>query len=157
MRKKILFIIGSLNQTQQAHAVGQQLENEYECYYTHFYGDGLIRLAVELGIVNNTVLGRESHFYKQTAVYAHALIYTDGNVDEMIANCDVLITQYSTVVYTGIALGQEVYSYFDVEKLKKLSPWQNGGTSAQRIANVCRTVLEEGLAVARERFDYALA
>ncbi len=39
-----------------------------------------------------------------------ALIFSDGPTEEMIANCSVLITQYSTVVYIGLALGKEVYS-----------------------------------------------
>lgn len=77
------------------------------------------------------------------ALAPEALILTSGNVDHMIANCDVLITQYSTVVYTGILLGKEVYSYFDVDLLRQLAPWQNGGTSGQRIAQVCRMVLVE--------------
>jgi hypothetical protein len=34
-------------------------------------------------------------------------IYTNGNVNHMIANCDELITQYSTLVYVGIALGKK--------------------------------------------------
>jgi len=71
-----------------------------------------------------------------------ALIYTEGNTDHMIANCEELITQYSTVVYTGIALGKKVHSYFDVEQLKKLAPIQNGGESAFRIADICRKYLE---------------
>lgn len=68
-------------------------------------------------------------------------IYTDGNVDHMIANCSALICQYSTVVYTGIALGKEVHSYFDLEMLKQLAPMQNGGVSGQNIARVCRHIL----------------
>ena len=70
-------------------------------------------------------------------------IYTDGNVDHMIANCSALICQYSTVVYTGIALGKEVHSYFDLEMLKRLAPMQNGGVSGQNIARVCRHILLE--------------
>lgn len=66
------------------------------------------------------------------------LIYTEGNTDEMIANCVELITQYSTVVYVGIALGKPVHSYFDVADLKRKLPWQNGGTSSRRIAAICR-------------------
>jgi len=66
----------------------------------------------------------------------------------MIANCDALITQYSSVVYIGLALGKEVHSYFDVEKLKRLTPLQNGGTSGRNIAQVCRGLLEG-------RFSYA--
>jgi hypothetical protein len=70
------------------------------------------------------------------------LIYTEGNTSHMIANCEELITQFSTVVYTGIALGKKVYSYFDVEELKQLSPLQNGGRSAQNIADLCRQYIE---------------
>ena len=66
------------------------------------------------------------------------LIFTDGNTDHMIANCAELITQYSTVVYVGLALGKPVHSYFDVEDLRRKQPWQNGGTSARRIATICR-------------------
>ena len=64
----------------------------------------------------------------------------------MIANCDVLIAQNSSVVYTGLALGKEVYSYLDDEMLKKLLPIQNGGKSAERIAEVCRQLVNTPLA-----------
>lgn len=77
------------------------------------------------------------------ALAPKAMILASGNVDHMIANCEALVTQYSTVVYTGILLGKEVYSYFDVDLLRQLAPWQNGGTSGQRIAQVCRMVLVE--------------
>jgi hypothetical protein len=71
-----------------------------------------------------------------------ALIYTEGKTEHMIANCEELITQYSTVVYIGIALGKKVHSYFDVEQLKRLAPIQNGGASAGAIANLCRRYIE---------------
>lgn len=70
-----------------------------------------------------------------------AHVYDEGKTDHMIANCDVLITQYSTVVYTGLALGKECHSYFDLEQLRKLVPWQNGGASARNIAGVCEEIL----------------
>jgi hypothetical protein len=76
---------------------------------------------------------------KEINTYAPgALIYTEGNTDDMIANCDILITQYSTVVYTGLALQKEVHSYFDVNQLRQLTPIQNNGTSAKNIAEICR-------------------
>ncbi|MFO7663314.1 MAG: hypothetical protein R6X18_12080, partial [Chloroflexota bacterium] len=68
-------------------------------------------------------------------------IYTDGNIDHMIANCEALVCQYSTVVYTGIALEKEVHSYFDLEMLKQLMPLQNGGMSGHNIAQLCRHIL----------------
>ncbi len=65
-------------------------------------------------------------------------IYTEGNTEEMIANCAELITQYSTVAFVGLALGIPVHSYFDVADLQRKLPWQNHGTSARRIADICR-------------------
>jgi len=70
------------------------------------------------------------------------LIFSNGNTNHMIANCCELITQYSTVVYTGIALGKKVHSYFDIEELYRLAPIQNGGTSAKNIAQICRGYID---------------
>ncbi len=67
-----------------------------------------------------------------------ARIYTDGSSNDMIANCCELITQYSTLVYVGIAMDKKVHSYFDLDMLYRLMPEQNGGTSALRIAELCR-------------------
>lgn len=72
-----------------------------------------------------------------------ALVYTNGNPHEMIANCDALVTKFSTLVYTGIALGKDVYSDFTVEMLRKLSPLQNGGASANNISIIARNLLEQ--------------
>jgi len=72
---------------------------------------------------------------------AGTLVFSSGNTNHMIANCGELITQYSTVVYTGIVLGKKVHSYFDLDKLKRLAPVQNGGTSAKNIAQICRAYI----------------
>jgi|WetSurMetagenome_2_1015567.scaffolds.fasta_scaffold301727_1 hypothetical protein len=66
-----------------------------------------------------------------------ALVFSDGNTNEMIANCSTLITKYSSVVYIGLALGKEVYSSFDINKLKLMTPLQNNGDSAKNIAGIC--------------------
>jgi len=71
-----------------------------------------------------------------------AMILTEGNTEHMIANCSVLVAQYSTVAFTAAALGKEVHSYIDSELLQRILPIQNGGTSAKRIADVCRHLLE---------------
>jgi len=71
-----------------------------------------------------------------------ALVFAEGDTGHMIANCAELITQYSTVVYMGIALGKKVHSYFDVPTLHRLAPIQNGGRSAQNIAAICRSYIE---------------
>ncbi len=71
-----------------------------------------------------------------------ALVFASGNTNHMIANCDVLITRFSSVVYVGLALGKQVYSEFKIDELQRQLPIQNGGTSAYRIAGVCRVLLE---------------
>lgn len=72
-----------------------------------------------------------------------SIILNSGNTNHMIANCDILVTSYSSVVYVGLALGKKVYSSFKLEYLKKLLPVQNGGQSAKNIADISRLMLEE--------------
>ncbi|MFC2133873.1 hypothetical protein ACFLTH_04590 [Bacteroidota bacterium] len=71
-----------------------------------------------------------------------ALVYTEGNIHEMIAKCETLITRFSSVVFTGLALGKEIYSEFDLAELKHLLPIQNGGSSAKNIAKLGIDLLE---------------
>ncbi|MEI7491115.1 MAG: hypothetical protein WCK92_06950 [Bacteroidota bacterium] len=70
-----------------------------------------------------------------------ALVYSDISINPLIANCDVLVTKYSSVVYIGMALGKEVYSDFSLDILQKLTPVQNGGNSAKEIAKIARQTL----------------
>src|SRR5262249_42658435 len=78
----------------------------------------------------------------------HALIYATGSAEEMIANCSVLITRFSSTAYVGLALGKEVYSDFDVEDLRKKMPIQTGA-AAEAIAAVCRRLINRA-----ERLGY---
>jgi hypothetical protein len=87
----------------------------------------------------------------------HALVLAEGNTGEMIANCDVLITQYSSVAFIGLALGKEVHSYHDVADLRRLLPTQNGGTSHRHIAAVCRRLLEAAPSPAAQDLTFAPA
>jgi hypothetical protein len=70
-----------------------------------------------------------------------AMVFTSGSAEEMIANCDVLITRYSSTAFVGLALGKETHSDFDMDELRRLTPVQNG-SAALNIAEVCRQVVE---------------
>ena len=70
-----------------------------------------------------------------------SLILNEGNIDGMIANCQTLITQHSSCTFVGLALGKEVHTELDINRLRQLMPIQNNGSSAQRIGNICRRVL----------------
>jgi hypothetical protein len=76
------------------------------------------------------------------SVFPDALIFEDGNLHHMIANSEILIAQSTSAVYTGIALGKKVHSYYDRATLHKLMPIQNHGKSAARIAEVCRQLVQ---------------
>ena len=72
-----------------------------------------------------------------------SIIFSSGNINHMIANCDALITKFSTVVYIGMALGKKVYSDFDLSQLERMVPVQNNGASAKNIAIKARELLRE--------------
>lgn len=71
-----------------------------------------------------------------------ATIITEPIIDTLIANCDTLITQYSSCVYIGLTLGKVVYSFFPMEELESKKPIQNGGKSAEIISQIAREFLE---------------
>jgi hypothetical protein len=71
-----------------------------------------------------------------------AMVFATGSAEEMIANCDALITRFSSTTFVGVALGKDTYSDFDMDTLRRLMPLQND-SAALNIANVCRRVLEE--------------
>lgn len=73
-----------------------------------------------------------------------ALHFSEGNTDHMIANCEALVTRYSSVVYVAAALGKEIHSDLSPEVLRRLLPLQNGGASAQNIAKECLRLFEPG-------------
>jgi len=71
-----------------------------------------------------------------------AKVFTTGSAEEMIANCDVLITRFSSTAFVGLALGKETYSDYDMDQMRRLMPVQNGKAAAN-IAAVCRDLLEQ--------------
>ncbi|MGE3799412.1 MAG: hypothetical protein AB7H80_00165 [Candidatus Kapaibacterium sp.] len=72
-----------------------------------------------------------------------ALVYPTGDINHMIANCDVLVTRYSSVVYVGLALEKRVYSDFDLDQLADMTPIQNDANSARLIAEVGRRYIAD--------------
>jgi hypothetical protein len=69
MKKNILFIGGSLNQTIQMHKISEYLK-DYNCWFTPYYADGYIRFLTNLGFLNFTVLGGE--FKRKTVDYLNS-------------------------------------------------------------------------------------
>ncbi len=76
-----------------------------------------------------------------------SIVYSSGNTSHMIANCDTLVTRYSSVVYVGLALGKNVFSEFNLDELKKLVPIQNNGTSSRAIAETGMSLMNTAQSV----------
>ena len=107
---------------------------------------GFIRWAVELAggrplifkLHPNERVARSTREIR--ALAPGARIYTEGCAEEMVANSDVLVVQYSTLAYVGLALGKEVHALTDLAELRRLLPLQGGG-GARNIAAVCRDLV----------------
>jgi len=74
------------------------------------------------------------------AIAPDALVFADGNAEEMVANCEVLITEHSSLTFCGLALGKEVHTNLPLEQVEALLPVQNR-RAAEEIADVIRGVL----------------
>lgn len=79
-----------------------------------------------------------------------AVVLTEGNVEQMIANAEVVITQQSTCTFAALALEKELHTYLDVSELRRLMPIQNHGASAERIARISQNVLQTPLPFLKE-------
>jgi len=80
-----------------------------------------------------------------------ALVYHGVSIDPLLANCDVLITRFSSTIFPAQVLEKEVYCDIDKDELKKLVPIQNDGTSAKNIAAVANELLESSRSIVRGR------
>ncbi len=58
MKKKVLFICGSMNQTTQMHQIAGCM-TEYDQYFSSFFSDGLLGSASERGLLEFTIMGRK--------------------------------------------------------------------------------------------------
>jgi len=76
------------------------------------------------------------------AIAPKALVFADGNAEEMVANCEVLITEHSSLTFCGLALGKEVHTNLPLEQVQALLPVQNR-RAAEEIAGVIRGLLRE--------------
>ncbi|MCU0327410.1 MAG: hypothetical protein MUE53_00295 [Chitinophagales bacterium] len=70
MKKKILFVTGSLNQTTQLHKIASYLEPRHEIFFTQVFQDGkFYEFLAESGFFDHTVFGKNSSFSKISRQY----------------------------------------------------------------------------------------
>jgi hypothetical protein len=89
---------------------------------------------------------------KEIKKYApDALVYHGVSIDPLLANCEVLITRFSSTIFPAFALGKEIYCDLDNDLLKKLAPIQNNGRSARNIAEIAKELLSSSESTARNK------
>lgn len=124
--------------TSDARETGKFFDSRQDFLKSAFAIAGDLRLIVKLHPNEDFARARK----EIQALAPHATIVTEGSAEEMVANCRLLVVQYSTLAYVGLALGKEVHAKYPIDELRRLLPLQNGGTSGKAIADVCRQVFE---------------
>jgi len=107
MKKKILFICGSMNQTTQMHQIAGWLR-DYDQYFSPFFSDGLLGKASDFGLLEFTIMGkkrsdrtleylRSHHLQLDIGGFAHAydlvLTCTDLIVPKHILSKKMVLVQ----------------------------------------------------------------
>ena len=141
MKKKILFICGSMNITTQMQQIATELP-EYDRYFTPFYADGFIKLLNTLNLVEFTIIGdkRAGECHRYLKNQKLTIDYGGKQHDyDLVVTCSDLVLQKNIrdnkliVVQEGIT-DPERFSYHLVKTLKFLPKWF-AGTSANGISN----------------------
>ena len=79
---------------------------------------------------------------REIELYApESLVFSEGRTEEMIANSQMMIAQFSSTIFVASALNKPVHCGLDPEVLKALTPLQNR-SAARKIADVCRQVID---------------
>ena len=93
MKKKILFICGSMNQTTQMHQIAGWL-TDYDQYFSPFFSDGLLGKASDIGLLEFTIMGRKRSERTLDYLRAHHLKLDPGGFThayDLVVTCTDLI------------------------------------------------------------------
>src|SRR5450432_4193564 len=95
MRKRILFITGSINQTSQMHQISKHLD-DYDCWFSQIFPDSLFLKAVVkyTSLTNGTVLTGRFKEQSENYLREHGLkIDYGGNLYnyDLVVNCTDMI------------------------------------------------------------------
>ncbi len=68
---------------------------------------------------------------------------TEGSGEELAADCDVLVTEWSALAFVGLALGKETHSYRDLDEMRNCNTgtvdviWQVPSTLPDGARYIC--------------------
>jgi len=93
MKKKILFVCGSMNQTTQMHQISGFL-TDYDQYFSPFFSDGILGAASDAGLLEFTIMGRKRSERTLEYLRSHGLkldIGGLGHAYDLVVTCTDLI------------------------------------------------------------------
>ncbi|MEI8032538.1 MAG: hypothetical protein WCH05_04245 [Chlorobiaceae bacterium] len=93
MRKKVLFICGSMNQTTQMHQIAGWL-GDYDQYFSPFFSDGLLGAATDMGLLEFTIMGSKRAQRSLEYLRSHHLKLDPGGLGhayDLVVTCTDLI------------------------------------------------------------------
>jgi hypothetical protein len=93
MRKKILFVCGSMNQTTQMHQIAGWL-GDYDQYFTPFFSDGILGKATSMGLLEFTIMGNKRASRTIDYLNSHSLQLDIGGFAgeyDLVVTCTDLI------------------------------------------------------------------
>ncbi len=97
IRKKILFLTGSPNQTIQMHKIASHLTTDYDCYFTQVFDDGMtINLLLKTGLVESIVLSdtfreKAEEYYEEHGLKSDYRGETLGNRYDLVVMCSDMV------------------------------------------------------------------
>ena len=96
MKKKALFICGSLNQTTQLHQIAKELP-EVEQRFTPFYGDAIVDGLRRLGLIETSIGGNKRRAWCTDYLTKHGLTIdlhgARGDYDLVVTCTDMLVPE----------------------------------------------------------------
>ncbi|MFZ5518063.1 MAG: hypothetical protein ACOY90_15565 [Candidatus Zhuqueibacterota bacterium] len=133
MKKKILFICGSHNQTTQMHKIACEL-SEYDNYFTPHYADGLVEFLRKVRLTEMTVVGNK--LVKKCMAYLNShqlkIDFRGKNNDyDLVVTCSDLVVQ-KVLLDKRVVMVQEgmidpiTWKFHLVTKLRFLPMWLAG-------------------------------
>ena len=118
-KKKILFIVGSPNQTNQMHQISEYLQDEYECWFSQFMPDTWYeKLFLKKGWIDFTILGGVFKQKSDRYLWEHNL-----QIDYMGEKNSYDMTVFCTDLIVPKKLRKSKTVWVQEGMVDKVTPW----------------------------------
>jgi hypothetical protein len=146
-KKKIIFLVGSPNQTTQMHQISSFLSDDYDCYFSQVFANHfMIRATVKLGILNHTVLAGEFKAKADNYLTANNLkndyrttVY-NNTYDLVVACTDMIVPKIFKgvkTIWVQEGMIDELTWVARITKFFRLPRYLALGTSLNGSSNIC--------------------